>query len=83
MNPRRMPAELDKYGQPGQRSLLLSRGGRPLLSTFYPSAEVPWSLSLAAPDLTAGSQDQVSGAVASVAAHFTVTAPGPATATAH
>ena len=35
---------------------------------FYPSAEVPWSLSLAAPDLTAGSQDQVSGAVATLAA---------------
>jgi len=35
---------------------------------FYPSTEVPWSLSLAAPDLTAGSQDQVSGAVATLAA---------------
>jgi len=35
---------------------------------FYPSAEVPWSPSLAAPDLTANSQDQVSGAVATLAA---------------
>ena len=35
---------------------------------FYPSAEVPWDLSLAAPDLTAGSQDQVSGAIATLAA---------------
>jgi hexosaminidase len=35
---------------------------------FYPSAEVPWSLSLAAPDLIAGSQDQVSGTVATLAA---------------
>jgi hexosaminidase len=35
---------------------------------FYPSTEVPWSLALAAPDLTASSQDQVSGAVATLAA---------------
>src|SRR6266516_393289 len=35
---------------------------------FYPSTEVPWSLSLAAPDLMADSQDQVSGAVATLAA---------------
>jgi hexosaminidase len=35
---------------------------------FYPSAEVPWNLSVAAPDLTAGSQDQVSGTVATLAA---------------
>jgi hexosaminidase len=40
---------------------------------FYPSTEVPWGLSLAAPDLTANSQDQVSGAVATLAA------PGKAT----
>ncbi len=37
-------------------------------TNFYPSTEVPWSLSLAAPDLTASSQDQVSGAVATLAA---------------
>jgi hexosaminidase len=35
---------------------------------FYPSTEVPWSLSLAAPDLTTTSQDQASGTVATLAA---------------
>jgi len=46
---------------------------------FYPTPEVAWSLSLAAPDLTAGSQDQVSGAVATLAAPGR--APGAVTAT--
>ena len=46
---------------------------------FYPATEVPWSLSLAAPDLTAGSQDLVSGAVATLAAPGY--APGAVTAT--
>jgi hypothetical protein len=35
---------------------------------FYPSTEVPWGLSLAAPNVTASSQDQVSGTVATLAA---------------
>ena len=46
---------------------------------FYPSTEVPWSLALAAPDLTAGSQDQVSGTVATLAAPGR--GPGAVTAT--
>jgi hypothetical protein len=46
---------------------------------FYPSAEVPWDLSLAAPDLTAASGDQVSGAIATLAAPGY--APGAVTAT--
>jgi hexosaminidase len=46
---------------------------------FYPSTEVAWGLSLAAPDLTASSLDQVSGAVATLAAPGF--APGVVTAT--
>jgi len=51
-------------------SRLAAQGARLMAAgvNFYPSAEVPWSLALAAPDLTAGSQDQVSGAVATLAA---------------
>ena len=51
-------------------SRLAAQGARLMAAgvNFYPSAEVPWGLSLAAPDLTAGSQDQVSGAVATLAA---------------
>ena len=51
-------------------SRLAAQGTRLMAAgvNFYPSAEVPWSLSVAAPDLTAGSQDQVSGAIATLAA---------------
>ena len=60
----RSPAYTDFTGR------LAAQGARLMAAgvNFYPSTEVPWSLSLAAPDLTAGSQDQVSGAVATLAA---------------
>jgi hexosaminidase len=49
---------------------LAAQGARLMAAgiNFYPSTEVPWDLSLTAPDLTAGSQDRVSGAVATLAA---------------
>ena len=49
---------------------LAAQGARLMAAgvNFYPSAEVPWGLSLAAPDSTASSQDQVSGTVATLAA---------------
>jgi hexosaminidase len=49
---------------------LAAQGARLMAAgvNFYPSTEVPWGLSVAAPDLTAGSQDQVSGTVATLAA---------------
>jgi hexosaminidase len=58
------PAYTDFIGR------LAAQGARLMAAgvNFYPSTEVPWSLSLAAPDLTAGSQDQVSGAIATLAA---------------
>jgi hexosaminidase len=60
---------------------LAAQGARLMAAgiNFYPSTEVPWPLSLAAPDLTAGSQDQVSGNVATLAAPGF--APGTVTAT--
>ena len=58
------PAYTDFIGR------LAAQGARLMAAgvNFYPSTEVPWGLSLAAPDLTASSQDQVSGAVATLAA---------------
>jgi hexosaminidase len=49
---------------------LAAQGARWLAAgmNFYPSTEVPWSLALAAPDLTASGQDQVTGTVATLAA---------------
>jgi hexosaminidase len=49
---------------------LAAQGARLMAAgvNFYPSTEVPWDLSLAAPDETASSQDQVSGTVATLAA---------------
>src|SRR5215469_1938045 len=69
------PAYTDFIGR------LAAQGARLMAAgvNFYPSTEVPWSLSVAAPDLTAGSQDQVSGAVATLAAPGL--APGSVTAT--
>lgn len=57
------PAYTDFIGR------LAAQGARLMAAgvNFYPSTEVPWGLSLAAPDLTASSQDQVSGAVATLA----------------
>ena len=60
----RSPAYTDFIGRLAAQGTRLMAAG----VNFYPSAEVPWSLALAAPDLTAGSQDQVSGAVATLAA---------------
>jgi hexosaminidase len=58
-------------------SRLAAQGTRLMAAgiNFYPSTEVPWGLSLAAPNITASGQDQVSGAVATLAA------PGRATGT--
>jgi hexosaminidase len=58
------PAYTDFIGR------LAAQGARLMAEgvNFYPSAEVPWGLSLAAPDLTASGQDQVSGQVATLAA---------------
>jgi hexosaminidase len=58
------PAYTDFIGRLAAQGTRLMAAG----VNFYPSAEVPWSLSLAAPDLAANSQDQVSGAVATLAA---------------
>ncbi len=60
----RSPAYRDFVGRLAAQGARLMAGG----VNFYPSTEVPWSLSLAAPDLMAGSQDQVSGPVATLAA---------------
>jgi hexosaminidase len=60
----RSPAYTDFIGRLAAQGTRLMAAG----VNFYPSTEVPWDLSLAAPDLTAGSQDQVSGAVATLAA---------------
>ncbi len=51
-------------------SRLAAQGARLMAAgvNFYPSTEVSWSLSVAAPDLMANSQDQVSGTVATLAA---------------
>ncbi|HYK32033.1 MAG TPA: family 20 glycosylhydrolase [Streptosporangiaceae bacterium] len=69
------PAYTDFIGR------LAAQGARMMAAgvNFYPSTEVPWSLSLAAPNLTASSQDQVTGAVATLAAPGF--APGAVTAT--
>jgi hexosaminidase len=60
---------------------LAAQGARLMAAgvNFYPSTEVPWSLSVAAPDLAATSQDQVSGTVATLAAPGY--SPGSVTAT--
>ncbi len=58
------PAYTDFIGRLAAQGARLMAAG----TNFYPSTEVPWSLSLAAPDLTASSQDQVSGVVATLAA---------------
>jgi hexosaminidase len=58
------PADTDFIGRLAPQGARLMAAG----VNFYPSTEVPWSLSLAAPNLTANSQDQVSGAVATLAA---------------
>jgi len=60
----RSPAYRDFVGR------LAAQGARLMAEgvNFYPSTEVSWGLSLAAPDLMANSQDQVSGTVATLAA---------------
>jgi hexosaminidase len=60
----RSPAYSDFIGR------LAAQGARLMAAgvNFYPSTEVSWSLALAAPDLTASGQDQVSGNVATLAA---------------
>ena len=58
------PAYTDFIGR------LAAQGPRMMAAgvNFYPSTEIAWGLSVAAPNLTASSQDQVSGAVATLAA---------------
>ncbi|HEV2377014.1 MAG TPA: family 20 glycosylhydrolase, partial [Streptosporangiaceae bacterium] len=58
------PAYTDFIGRLAAQGARLMAAG----TNFYPSTEVPWGLSVAAPNLTASSQDQVSGAVATLAA---------------
>jgi hexosaminidase len=60
----RSAAYLDFVGR------LAAQGARLMAAgvNFYPSSEVSWGLALAAPDLTANGQDQISGAVATLAA---------------
>jgi hexosaminidase len=58
------PAYTDFIGRLAAQGARLMAGG----VNFYPSTEVSWSLSVAAPNLAASSQDQVSGAVATLAA---------------
>jgi hexosaminidase len=60
----RSPAYQDFIGR------LAAQGARLMAAgvNFYPSTEVSWDLSLAAPGETASSQDQVSGTVAALAA---------------
>jgi hexosaminidase len=60
----RSPAYRDFISRLAAQGARLMAGG----VNFYPSTEVSWSLALAAPDLTASSQDQVSGTVATLAA---------------
>ena len=60
----RSPAYRDFISRLAVQGARLMAGG----VNFYPSTEVPWSLALAAPDLTASSQDKVSGTVATLAA---------------
>ncbi|HEY5986062.1 MAG TPA: beta-N-acetylhexosaminidase, partial [Streptosporangiaceae bacterium] len=60
----RSPAYRDFIGRLAAQGTRLMAGG----VNFYPSTEVPWGLSLAASDMTASSQDQVSGTVATLAA---------------
>jgi hexosaminidase len=60
----RSPAYRDFISRLAVQGARLMAGG----VNFYPSTEVPWSLALAAPDLTASSHDQVSGTVATLAA---------------
>jgi hexosaminidase len=60
----RSPAYRDFIGRLAAQGARLMAGG----VNFYPSTEESWSLSLAAPDLSANSQDQVSGTVATLAA---------------
>jgi hexosaminidase len=71
----RSPAYQDFIGR------LAAQGARLMAAgvNFYPSTEVPWDLSVAAPDLTASSGDQVSGTVATLAAPGY--SPGSVTAT--
>ena len=71
----RSPAYQDFLGR------LAAQGARLMAAgvNFYPSTEVSWSLSLAAPNETAGSQDQVGGTVATLAAPGY--SPGAVTAT--
>jgi hexosaminidase len=71
----RSPAYQDFIGR------LAAQGARLMAAgvNFYPSTEVSWSLSLAAPDETVGGQDQVSGTVATFAAPGY--SPGAVTAT--
>jgi len=71
----RSPAYTDFIGRLSAQGARLMAAG----INFYPSPEVPWSLALAAPDVTASSQDQVSGPVATLAAPGY--APSAATAT--
>jgi len=58
------PAYIDFVGRLAPQGARLMAAG----INFYPSTEVSWGLALAAPNLTASSQDQVSGAVATLAA---------------
>src|SRR6266480_291881 len=60
----RSPAYRDFISRLAVQGARLMAGG----VNFYPSTEVPWSLALAAPNLMANSQDQVSGTVATLAA---------------
>jgi len=71
----RSPAYTDFIGRLSAQGTRLMAAG----INFYPSPEVPWSLALAAPDVSANSQDQVSGPVATLAAPGY--APSAATAT--
>ena len=60
----RSPAYTDFIGRLAAQGTRLMAAG----INFYPSPEVPWSLALAAPNVSANSQDQVSGPVATLAA---------------
>jgi hexosaminidase len=58
------PAYTDFIGRLGAQGARLMVAG----VNFYPSTEVSWGLSVTAPNLTANSQHQVSGAIATLAA---------------
>ncbi len=60
----RSPAYRDFISRLAIQGARLMAGG----VNFYPSTEVAWSLALSAPDLTTGSQHQVNGPVATLAA---------------